>query len=151
MKLLLLMVIMMMFQPHKLCTVVWDGNGILQDKLTRVLKQVAEVVTYFIVLSRLFPWRCTWSEGILPNSNIYILYQWQILIRKSGLAERCNAVLCTVSLDLTRIRHWINTHTHTHIYIYIYSVNKMLWRFWRVSYPNQNKKKIFLWAYVWKQ
>lgn len=73
MELLLLMMIKIMFQLHKLYTVVWDRNGNLQDKLTRVLKQLAEAVSYFIVLSRQSPWRFTWNEDILPNSNIYTI------------------------------------------------------------------------------
>lgn len=112
MELLLLMVMKMMFQLHKLYTVVWDGIVNLQGRLTSVLKQVAEAVAYFNILSRQSPWRYAWSKDILLNSNIYILYQWQILIQKSDLAERCNAAFCTLSLDLVRIHHCINTHIY---------------------------------------
>jgi hypothetical protein len=59
MELLVLMVIKVMFQLHKLYTVVSDGNGNLHDKLTRVLKPVAEAVIYFNVLSRQSAWRNT--------------------------------------------------------------------------------------------
>ena len=73
MELLLLLVMKMMFQLHKLYTVVWDGNGNLKNRLTSVLKQVADAVAYFNILSRQSPWRCAWSEDILPNSNIYTI------------------------------------------------------------------------------
>jgi hypothetical protein len=128
MELLLLLVIKMMFQLHTFYTLVWVGNEKLHDKLTRVLKPVAEAVAYFSVLSRQPTWRCTWNEDILPNSRIYTIsvenpvpevgfngkMQCRIVYPFAGPNQDSPRNKHTHSLSLS------HTHTHTHTYIYIY-------------------------------